>query len=977
MKKNISWLQLSDLHIFQSTDWNIMLDAYKELSKVVKPNFLIITGDYRHKKFNNNYDNSLAFLNEVVKIFGLRRNNVFLVPGNHDVNDFQYREDFLSKIRENIEKNPDFYLEYMNDDAKNLLNAFTEYSDFVREFYKSNVQDDRVNIPAESYCLNWKNKINIIVLNTALISEGNSDEKQIVDINKLSLFKSTNLPTIVLAHHSVDSLCDSHRKRLIAILNKLNVKAYFCGDEHKLGKRGIGNSKIPNTSIPQIICGKSAIEIGDSFSDLCVIEYECRNDGKAYVQVFRYEGTGFIQSSDFYYDVNKLYNFPLFNVDVKLEKSKIVNFKSKKGNTSNKAPISIWLPDAELAKGKQTRFNSFTNTSIIEKYFDNDSGYLGIASVKGIGKTFALQVKRIKSSRRFFCLPHFEKPSISNNWATERILFDAYDMFKTANIYDDLVILWKVSIYCYVISHLKNKNNENHIVKYITDRKVNDEIARLCFGGHNQKLSTIINNAISIPRWEDVARKNCIKLNNLCMNIINIRREENPGSKPVAIFIDKIDQAVRQTNAEPPADCVVCPKSNNYSECKSKKKSPKYCGEESGCQSKNCCYGCEIFADNNSGKGLRIYENSNAAKRIHVNIWQYIQLALMDAAGQIIDDFNGEINVFYTLREEAFNCEETRLGEQNQKIASRVLHLSYTVEDQEKIFLDCIRNQDPTFLYKPEVKDVMGMEEIAFVGVSKLCHPYCLDANGNNQSESIFSSIYRHSFDRSRDIQRYGEFLTKNINIIRKCNDEHEREELVKQKIEDLAASLAYCSKQSESTANPSYYTEKMRYLPNYWANNDNFEYLLSLIDRNFLFEDDIKRICRTINKKDICPQTGCKEGGCKHHPFSVLYNMGYLGYIVQNSNNSTNEIQRFLDASEICYFIERDDLMSVERVAYIIHPALTKTIEKKYNKSFMHFTGFILGKGISVETKLLKQILDDKRVLSQADFLLKYYFKP
>lgn len=964
MSKNISWLQLSDLHIYESTDWNIMLDAYKKLSKVVKPDFLVFTGDYRHKKNNNNYVNSLKFLNEIVDIFGLQKKDVFLVPGNHDVNDFPYREELLSSIRERIDTYPDTYLKYMKNDAKKLTQAFSEYSEFVKDFYDQKINDDRVNSPAESYCFNWRDKINIVVLNTALISEGKPNEKQIVDINKISSFHSTALPVIVLAHHSVDSLYDSHKKRLISILNKLNVKVFLCGDEHKLGKRGIGNTNIPDTLIPQIICGKSAVEVADSYSDLCVIEYKCHNDGKVYVQVFRYNDTGFIQSPDFYYDINKLYNFPLFDIREKTVKSKSAYAKDKKESGVNKAPISIWLPDAELAKGKQTRFNSFTNTAMIEKYFDNESTYLGIASVKGIGKTFALQVKRIKSSRRFFCLPHFKKPSINNNWATERILFDSYDMFKTDNIYDDLVILWKVSIYCYVINHLRNSDNENYINKYVSKSNTDDEIARLFFGGHNQKLSSIINNALTIPKWEIITRKNCTDLNNLCTDILNMRREDNPNSKRIAIFIDKIDQSVRQTNAEPPADCVVCHKSKSYSECKSKRKSPKYCGEDSGCQSKNCCYGCEIFADSNSGKGLRIYENSNAAKLIHVNIWQYLQLALMDAAGQISDDFNGEINVFYTLREEAFNCEETRLGEQNQKIASRVLHLSYTIKDQEKIFLDCIRNQDEIFLFNPEVKSVMGMEEFAFVGVKNLCHPYCYDSDGNNQSESVFSSIYRHSFDRSRDIQRYGEYLTKNINHIRQCGSEHEREELVKQMIEDLAASLAYCSKQSESTVNPSYYTEKMRYLPNFWANNENFEYLLSLIDRNFLFEDDIKSICRTINKKDVCPQAGCKNGGCKRHPFSVLYNMGYLGYIVQNPNNNTKEIQQFLDASEICYFIEKDDLMSVERAAYIIHPALTKTIGKKYNKSFMHFTGFILGKGISVETKLLKNILDDKKML-------------
>jgi hypothetical protein len=168
-----------------------------------------------------------------------------------------------------------------------------------------------------------------------------------------------------------------------------------------------------------------------------------------------------------------------------------------------------------------------------------------------------------------------------------------------------------------------------------------------------------------------------------------------------------------------------------------------------------------------------------------------------------------------------------------------------------------------------------------------------------------------------------------------------------------------------------------MRYLPNYWADNDNFEYLLSLIDRNLLFEDDVQNICRKINGWSTCPVSGCRGGECKRHPFSMLFNMGYLGYIVENRNNTNSEIQQFLDASEISYFIEDDDLMTDDRVAYIIHPALTKTIEKKFNKKFMHFSGFVLGKGLRVETEIMAAMIEDRKKLDRDTFLRKYYYKP
>ena len=89
---------------------------------------------------------------------------------------------------------------------------------------------------------------------------------------------------------------------------------------------------------------------------------------------------------------------------------------------------------------------------------------------------------------------------------------------------------------------------------------------------------------------------------------------------------------------------------------------------------------------------------------------------------------------------------------------------------------------------------------------------------------------------------------------------------------------------------------------------------------------------------------------------------MGYLGYLMHNSNNNKNDKQQFLDACEISYFVESDDLKSTERVAYIIHPALSKAIERKYNKQFKHFSGFILGKDLPVQSAVIIQMMLDKK---------------
>ena len=56
--KHITWLQFSDLHILKSVDWNLMMDSYRKLAERLHPDFIVITGDYRHKNFEYNSDYS-------------------------------------------------------------------------------------------------------------------------------------------------------------------------------------------------------------------------------------------------------------------------------------------------------------------------------------------------------------------------------------------------------------------------------------------------------------------------------------------------------------------------------------------------------------------------------------------------------------------------------------------------------------------------------------------------------------------------------------------------------------------------------------------------------------------------------------------------------------------------------------------------------------------------------------------------------
>lgn len=323
-REKICWLQLSDLHIFYSTEWEIMLKSYEELARVFKPNFIIVTGDFCHTKKNKPYSDALKFLRSISEIFSVNKEDFFFVPGNHDADDFKLREDIVTAINSQINSRPDCYLNRIAE----LKRAFKRYNKFVKDFYDDSIPngDKRISDSCGVYSISWKNKINIVSLNTALISKGNQERNEVVDINELSKISNNidkDKPTIVIAHHALSAINESQRVQLERLLSIIHARAYLCGDEHKLS-RGITNKFDVNNQTVGIVCGKSAVEQGDEYSDVCVIGYTWE-DAETKVEVFKWRGGNtkdkdtpyqFIKSDMWVHHVDKPFTFRMTDEDI-------------------------------------------------------------------------------------------------------------------------------------------------------------------------------------------------------------------------------------------------------------------------------------------------------------------------------------------------------------------------------------------------------------------------------------------------------------------------------------------------------------------------------------------------------------------------------------------------------------------------------------------------------------------------------------
>ena len=309
-----SWLHISDLHVFNEADTRFILEDYEKLANVINPNFIIITGDFRHLKYKTNFNATKKYLESIIKTFNVDKSDVFLIPGNHDTNTYENRRSYIDEICQNSDKDYNLYSKFL-EGKTSLYDAFSEYECFVKDFYNnSKVNDERVYSPSKINCFLWNNMLNIVTINTALISDGN-EHKQIIDINLLSKCTINNKkPTILIGHHGIDSLFFSHAERLESFIDRRQVSAYLHGDIHKYANNPISKISVPNRTIPAIACGKSAPQSGDSYSDIGVIYYEWHSDENVYIQAFKwFPRKGFIEDPTYYYSINKKTSFPMLS----------------------------------------------------------------------------------------------------------------------------------------------------------------------------------------------------------------------------------------------------------------------------------------------------------------------------------------------------------------------------------------------------------------------------------------------------------------------------------------------------------------------------------------------------------------------------------------------------------------------------------------------------------------------------------------
>ena len=236
------WLHISDIHFnFRQFDTNLMrrslLSYLKDIVFLYKKiDAVFITGDFRFAPEKKYEEDSICFLHNILKVLNLTINDLYIVPGNHDVSRSSERIKIINNILEEYDPHTgdisERFFRYLYDDK-------IDFIEFAKKLYIENKERTK--------CYTYKNnphfiveteKVDILHLDTAFFScKTSSDEHgQLIlgtkYIDSLLNKRLSMKPIIALGHHPLSSLDSTEYNCIFSIFKKHNIHIYIAGHSH-------------------------------------------------------------------------------------------------------------------------------------------------------------------------------------------------------------------------------------------------------------------------------------------------------------------------------------------------------------------------------------------------------------------------------------------------------------------------------------------------------------------------------------------------------------------------------------------------------------------------------------------------------------------------------------------------------------------------------------------------------------------------
>lgn len=248
----ISWLHLSDLHlgrdIYNETVVikKLLIDIEEQTrTNQINLDFIFITGDLTFSGQKEEFEYAENFINELSIVCHVNKENIIIVPGNHDV----ARNDISELTKESCSciKNRELVSEIIGNDGerKRYSKGLKNYREFLcRNFNWAKKRKES----ALSYTINREINnvsISVLALNTAWLSYGAGNEKGKIILGERQVREAlaeadNSQMVIVLMHHPFEWLEWFDAQDVQGMLER-RADYILNGHEHRLDVIGKGS----------------------------------------------------------------------------------------------------------------------------------------------------------------------------------------------------------------------------------------------------------------------------------------------------------------------------------------------------------------------------------------------------------------------------------------------------------------------------------------------------------------------------------------------------------------------------------------------------------------------------------------------------------------------------------------------------------------------------------------------------------------
>lgn len=282
-------LHISDLHFVKNaarynTEEVLLREASEKVRGVPQgKKLLIVTGDF-HNFWDKDYQEAEEFLEKLVTGMGLdMKQDVFVIPGNHDVGNDAALEPLLQPKDSDWKSHQKSCLSMLKNNDKDYIEErllkFLPYCVFLQHLGIYDIASDE-KYPARTHVRCWRSKLNILHLNTALIADGTNKNNQMTDADIAANPKTWQpyydaaIPSIAIGHCNFYDIKKDQRADLAGTFALRNVSAYLCGDRHQTEwdpeyrTIPIQSEVKHDIRIPNLVAAKSIADGDDSYSEV-------------------------------------------------------------------------------------------------------------------------------------------------------------------------------------------------------------------------------------------------------------------------------------------------------------------------------------------------------------------------------------------------------------------------------------------------------------------------------------------------------------------------------------------------------------------------------------------------------------------------------------------------------------------------------------------------------------------------------------